>query len=154
MNKILKIFFLICIIVFGGCATKNLTKQNGVLFTMVSPDFKFSDAGFIKTSNKSTELQIYSSGVNILKISIKDKICYNGVCKDEIEFNRNFLKMPYYKGFFAEILGKKPIYNGRDLVKTDCGFDQNLSNITYQICDNKVYFKNQKGVKIVIKEIN
>lgn len=154
MNKFLKIFFIVFLMSFTGCVTKTPIKQNSVLFTLVSPNLKFSDAGFIKTTNKSIKLQIYSSGVSLLNVTIKDKICYNGVCKDEIEFNRNFLKMPYYKGFFAEILGKKPIYNGRDLVKTDCGFDQNLSNAIYQICDNKVYFKNQKGIKIIIKEIN
>lgn len=154
MNKFLKIFFIVFLMSFTGCVTKTPIKQNSVLFTLVSPNLKFSDAGFIKTANKSIKLQIYSSGVSLLNVTIKDKICYNGVCKDELEFNKDFFKSEYYRGFFADILRKKPLYNARNLVKTSCGFDQNLSSFTYQICDNKLYFKNQQGIKMIIKEID
>lgn len=142
-------------ILFIGCATTSPTPPKALNFTMISPDFKISDAGFLRVNNQSTNLQIYSSGMTLLEIDIKDRVCYNSVCKDELEFNQNFFKRAHYKGFFKELLEKKPIYEKRDLVKTSCGFDQNLTNIRYQICGNKMSFNDSKnGVKIIIKELN
>lgn len=152
MKKILSIFIAIFL---TGCATNSPTPPKALNFTMISPDFKISDAGFLKNSTNSTNLQVYSSGVSLLDVNIKDRVCYNSVCKDELEFNKSFFKRVHYKGFFRNMLTKQPIYDGQNLVKSECGFDQNLTNLTYQICGNKTYFKDDRnGIKIIIREIN
>ncbi|QKF63955.1 hypothetical protein [Campylobacter corcagiensis] len=151
----IKYSMLFCAALLVGCATTGLAPTKALNFTMISPDFKISDAGFLKTSSNSTNLQVYSSGMSLLDVNIKDKVCYNSVCKEELEFNQNFFKREHYRGFFKDLLTKKPIYESRNLVKTSCGFDQNLTNLSYQICDNTMSFKDTKnGVKIIIRELN
>lgn len=151
-KKYLILFFAT---ILAGCATTKPSPTKALNFTMISPDFKISDAGFLKTSPNSTNLQVYSSGISLLDVNIKDRVCYNRVCKDELEFNQSFFKRAHYKGFFRDMLTKKPIYESRNLVKTSCGFDQNLTNLSYQICDNKMSFKDTKNsIKITIRELN
>ncbi|NLK65863.1 MAG: hypothetical protein GX282_00060 [Campylobacteraceae bacterium] len=150
-----KILPILVGILFFGCSTKEIEPPKAVHFTMLSPSLKISDAGFVRFKPNWTELQIYSSGVSLLEVSIKDRICYNGACKDELEFNKEFFKRAQYRGFFSDILKKKPIFNAQSLVKTPCGFDQNLTNITYQVCNNVMRYNDSKEkIKIIIKELN
>ena len=144
--------------IFSGCA--KLTPQNSkaINFTAISPSLKISDAGFIHRFAEKTELQIYNSGVSVLKIDISEnKICLNSACDDEPTFNRKFFKNAHYNGFFSEILNHKPIYNGKNLQKTDCGFIQNLSEnfIEYKLCNNSLEFADTKNkIKIKLKELD
>lgn len=151
-NKIIAVFLVILLV---GCSTKAPEPPKSVSFTMITPTFKISDAGFVRFNPNKTELQIYSSGVSLLEVSIKDRICYNKACKDELEFNEEFFKRTQYRGFFNDILKKKPIFNNQGLVKTNCGFEQNLTNISYKVCDNKMRYEDKKEkIKIIIREIN
>ncbi|NLY04480.1 MAG: hypothetical protein GXZ15_06625 [Campylobacter sp.] len=146
--------FLI-ILMIAGCSTTQPTPPKALNFTMISSNFKISDAGFLRTYKNSTQLQVYSSGTGLLEVKIKDRVCYNSVCKDELEFNNDFFKRVHYRGFFENILKKEPIYEKRNLVKTECGFDQNLTDISYQICGEKMTFVDSRnGIKIIIREVN
>lgn len=152
-----KFSILIILVIFfiTGCAIKTPIKPKAVSFTAITPIIKISDVGFLKLAANTTTLQIYSSGVSLLELSIKDKICINGVCKDELIFNEEFFSSSHYRGFFNNILKKEPIYSGKNLVKTNCGFEQNLSHLTYKICNNKTFYKDTKnGVKIVVREMD
>ena len=87
----------------------------------------------------------------------ENKICLNSACDDEATFNRKFFKNSHYNGFFSDILNHKPIYNGKNLQKSDCGFLQNLSDnfIQYKFCNNLVEFADTKNkIKIKLKEID
>ena len=146
------------IAIFTGCAKITPQTSNAVNFTVISPTLKISDAGFLHKFKNKTELQIYNSGVSILKMDIsEDKICLNSACDDEKTFNRKFFKNEHYIGFFSDILNHKPIYNGKNLQKTDCGFIQNISEnfIQYKFCDNSIEFADTKNkIKIKLKELN
>ena len=153
-----KIYIFIAILLFAGCAKISPQSSQAVSFTAISPSLKISDAGFIHRFKEKTELQIYNSGVSILKMDIShDKICLNSACDDEISFNRKFFKNEHYIGFFSDILNHRPIYNGKNLQKTDCGFIQNISEnfIQYKFCDNLIEFSDTKNkIKIKLKEID
>ena len=145
-------------VIFSGCAKNSPQNSQAVSFTVISPTLKVSDAGFIHKFKEKTELQIYNSGISILKMDISEnKICLNSACDDEPTFNRKFFKNSHYNGFFSDILNHKPIYNGKNLQKTECGFIQNISEnfIEYKFCNNSIEFADTKNkIKIKLKEIN
>ena len=148
-----KIYIFIAILLFTGCAKISPQSSKAVAFTVISPSLKINDVGFIHRFKEKTELQIYNSGVSILKMDISyDKICLNSACDDEISFNRKFFKNEHYIGFFSDILNHKPIYNEKNLVKTDCGFIQNISEnfIEYKLCNEFIEFADTKN-KITAK---
>jgi len=141
---------------FAGCAiSPEVSASKAVNFTVISPLLKLNDAGFIHKKGASTLLQVYSSGVNLAEIDIKDgQICLNTACDDEPIFNQKFFKNAHYNGLFADIVNFRPIYDGRNLSKTECGFTQEIASFNYEICDNVVKFKDPKnGIKLVIKEL-
>lgn len=148
------IITLIISIFLSGCMQKQPQIPQAVSFTVISPMVKLSDAGFLRVYKNSVHLQIYSSGVSVLEIVVKDRICMNNACKDELAFNKDFFTKEHYRGFFDEILRKKPIYNGKNLVKTECGFEQNLRNLSYKVCGKELFFKDKNDIKIILKDID
>lgn len=141
---------------FIGCASRTPVTSKALNFKIISPLVKISDAGFIYRYPNRTNLQIYSSGVAILSLNIKDeKVCMNGACDDELSFNSRFFKKEHYKGFLNAILLKKPLYNGSNLVKNECGFIQEIETISYSVCNNEVSFSDRASrVKIDYKELD
>lgn len=152
-----KIFAIITCLFLSGCAHKAPNNSNSVVFSAITPNLKVSDAGFIHRYEDSYELEIYNSGVNVLDLTIKqNQICNGGVCKSEEAFNKEFFGTKHYAGLFSDILAKKPIYNGKNLVKLSCGFAQDLPDIgvSYEVCNNSVKFNDTKyGVKLNLKEL-
>ncbi|ASM40351.1 hypothetical protein CSPB12327_00755 [Campylobacter sp. RM12327] len=148
---------IIVVLFFTACSIKNTPQSSSsVFFTINSPNLKISDAGFIHYYNNYTTLQIYNSGVSILKLDIKDKICINSACSNKIDFNKKYLLESHYDSFLNDIINQKPIYEKESLIKTDCGFKQNISknSIEYEVCNNKSIFKDTKNnITIVLRLI-
>ncbi|MDA3043332.1 MULTISPECIES: hypothetical protein [unclassified Campylobacter] len=160
MKKINLIFagFLGIGAVFCGCAKLTPQKTQAVAFSIISPNLRLNDTGFIRSFKNQTELQVYSSGVSVLSLVAKNEsVCMNNACDDEPTFNEKFFKNAHYKGFLGEILGAKAIYGAKNLAKTDCGFEQNLGEISYSVCDDSgkiIKFSDKKaGVKISVREL-
>lgn len=155
MKRIFFAFFLI--FTLFGCAKKSPDISKAINFTMISPNIRVSDAGFLHKNSDSIDLQVYNSGVSILELKVgKNTIC-TSLCKEELKFNEEFLKDKHYKGFLKDILNMKPIYNGENLQKTNCGFVQNISknSIKYNRCNNLVEFSDLKNnIKIKLKELD
>lgn len=147
--------FIFSIFFLFGCAPEPKKSEN-LSILIKSPLLKLNDFGFKISSKNETILQIYSTGQGVLKIKISDKICINQACMSDVEFNKKFLLNEHYEGFFNDLVNANPIYHKKELEKTNCGFDQNISKIfvEYQICDRIIRFSDKKnGVKIVIKRL-
>lgn len=120
-----------------------------------TPMIKINDAGFLKKESKALNLEIYKLGQAFFELKIRDNICLNAVCYDKITFNQKFLKNAYYDDILKDILEAKPLWNGKNIQKTQCGFIQKLSGVNYEIfyeiCDNKIsFFDKISRVKIVL----
>lgn len=48
-------------------------------------------------------------------------------------FNQKFFKNAYYEDILKDILEAKPLWNGKNMQKTQCGFNQNLNSANYEI---------------------
>lgn len=146
-------FLLLCLFVLSCSKIPEKTDAKGVYVTIIS-GMKISDAGFLTNNKQTSSLQLYNSGVNVLNLKVSDKVCFAGVCEDELVFNNKFFKQRHYRGLLLDILNKRYINYGKNLQKIDCGFYQKFDTVTYEVCDNIVKFIDTKGVKIIIKDIN
>lgn len=155
-----KYFALFLIFFLSACAIKSTqTKTQTVHFTLLSPEIKIADAGFLKQNKQEIKLELYKLAHLILKLKIDKKICANQACYPKLAFNAKYFKNYYYEDFLSDILLAKPLFNGKNLEKTRCGFKQKINSqnyeIEYEICDLKISFYEKKNkIKIILKRIN
>ncbi len=144
------------IVFFYGCSFKPTPTSSQVFnLTLISPMIKINDIVFLHKHKKGLNLQIYNTALNIANIKVYNKICINSACFEKTEFNKRFFLNSYYDDMFEDILLQKPIYNRKNLQKTECGFNQNINNnlIQYEVCANNVKFIDTKNkIKIILRE--
>lgn len=151
-----KIFIFFLILFFSACALKNRDYSSQKMKVVFStPTIKINDFGFLKKENKALNLEVYKLGQAFFKLKIREDICLNSVCYSKMVFNQKFFKNAYYEDILKDILEAKPLWNGKNMQKTQCGFNQNLNSanyeIFYEICDNKISFVDRiSRIKIVL----
>lgn len=158
LKVIISCFWLIlCGVMLTSCATKNQSlKQNTSTSLQVlikSPLLRINDAAFIHSDKNGILIQIYNLAQPILKLELKNKICVNSVCYERSNFNKKFFGYEYYERLIDEIISFSPIFNAKNKHQNNCGgFNQNIQNISYEICADKATF-NTENVKIVLKKL-
>lgn len=151
-----KIFIFFLLLFFSACALKNQeypSQKMKVVFN--TPAIKINDFGFLKKENKALNLEVYKLGQAFFKLKIREDICLNSVCYSKIVFNQKFFKNTYYEDILKDILEAKPLWNGKNIEKTQCGFNQKLNSanyeIFYEVCDNKIsFFDKISHIKIIL----
>ncbi len=124
--------------------------------TFKTKKFAFSDAGFLKSENGKTYLQIFSAGKPLMKLKIlrSDDICVNQLCNTKHGFNQSYLSGAYPDNLLENVLHARPIFNSQNLKETTNGFMQRIRgsryDIKYKIVPGMIYFKDVKN-KIIIK---
>lgn len=128
--------------------------SSSVLFSFISPQIRISDAGFVHRYTNGTQIQIYSSGALILNLKLSQNICINSACQSRQSFNTKYLNSPHYDEILDDIIAQRAIYDGANLVQTNCGFRQDFTNFRYEVCGDITKFIDSKnGVKIILKEL-
>ncbi|ECQ7377327.1 hypothetical protein F0F11_04560 [Campylobacter coli] len=147
----------LCFIFFlCACSVKNQNFSSQSLMVLIaSPMIKINDAAFLKKENNALNLEVYKLGQAFFKLKIREDICLNSVCYSKMVFNQKFFKNAYYEDILKDILEAKPLWNGKNMQKTQCGFNQNLNSanyeIFYEVCDNKISFVDRiSRIKIVL----
>lgn len=151
-----KIFIFFLLLFFSACALKNQeypSQKMKVVFN--TPAIKINDFGFLKKENKALNLEVYKLGQAFFKLKIGEDICLNSVCYSKTVFNQKFFKNTYYEDILKDILEAKPLWNGKNIEKTQCGFNQKLNSanyeIFYEVCDNKIsFFDKISHIKIIL----
>lgn len=140
-------------LLISACASKASFSQSQAVYVVLnSSQLKFADAGFLYQSPKETRLEVYKLAQPLFAMNIKaSKICLNGFCTSKSSFNERFFQNAHYDDFLSDILSAKPLYNGRNLKKKACGFEQKLASksakfdIVYQVCNDEVNFSDKKA---------
>ncbi len=155
--RILKFLTLILTLFLGlllsACASKaSFSKSQAVYVVLNSPQIKFADAGFLYQNPTETRLEVYKLAQALFALHIKgSKICLNGFCTSKGSFNEKFFQNAHYDELLSDILSSKPLYNGLNLKKNECGFEQKITSksakfdIFYQVCDEKISFNDKKA---------
>ncbi|EAI3763559.1 hypothetical protein XJ74_04420 [Campylobacter coli] len=151
-----KIFIFFLLLFFSACALKNQeypSQKMKVVFN--TPAIKINDFGFLKKENKALNLEVYKLGQAFFKLKIREDICLNSVCYSKTVFNQKFFKNTYYEDILKDILEAKPLWNSKNIEKTQRGFNQKLNSVNYEIfyevCDNKIsFFDKISHIKIIL----
>ncbi len=150
----MKYILLIFTLLFSACSIKNYEHTESKIIIIKSPKIKFADLGYIRNSDKAVELELFVAGKVIEKISVNHLVCVSDGCMSKSGFNKDYLNAAYPETILQNILLGHEIYNAKNRVKTQDGFEQNIENenvnITYRVSSNAVFFKDRKN-KIIFK---
>ncbi len=151
---LMRYLLLIIAIFFSACSVKNYEQTQTKIIIIKSPQIKFADLGYIRSSDKDIELELFSAGKSIQKIQINHLICVNEGCMSKGGFNEDYLNKTYPNDILQNILLSKRIYDGENFIKAQDGFLQKIKNkdvdITYRVTSKSMLFKDKKN-KIIIK---
>jgi len=146
--------FLIGAFLLSACSVKNYEHTSSKIIIIKSPKIKFADLGYIRNSDNSIELELFSAGNVIEKITINHLICVSAGCMSKSGFNSDYLDNSYPKDLLQNILLGKEIYEGKNRVKTVNGFTQKIVSkdvdISYKVSLNQIFFKDRKN-RVIFK---
>lgn len=155
MKQILLIFALL----FSACSVKNYEHTQTKIITIKSPKIKFSDAGYLRNSGDTIELELFIAGKCVEKIAINHMICTSEGCKSKSGFNQDYLHSAYPDDTMQNMLLSRAIYNGANLSKNSDGFEQSIRDdkvdIIYRVDSHGVFFKDRaNGIIFHIKDLD
>jgi len=153
----IKIYILISLL-FIGCATKKtISKQQSAMIVWKSPNFRYSDMGFISDDGSNLKIEIYQSGSAIMNLMIGSRhICMSRFkCVSKKSFNSTQLSKYYPDKLIENIFRGRYIFNGKNIQQESNGFTQNIYlknkyDIHYSLVNNKIIFQDRIN-KIIIK---
>lgn len=150
----MKYILLIFTLFFSACSVKNYEHTQTKIILIKSPKLKFSDLGFVRNSDNSLELELFIAGKCVQKITINHLICVDDGCMSRGGFNKEYLSQAYPDDILQNIVLGHAIYDGKDLLQTADGFEQQIQDenveITYVVDSQKIEFKDKKN-KIIFK---
>lgn len=154
----MKYLTLLATLFFTACSVTNYQHTQTKLIIIKSPLIKFADVGYIRNSDKSISLELFTAGQRVEEITINHLICVSQGCMSKSGFNEEYLSAEYPDDILQNILLARPIFSGENMVKTADGFEQKIDaqkiQITYRVSANVTYFKDRKNnIILKIKDI-
>lgn len=150
----MKYLTLVFLLLFTGCSINNYQHTQSKIIIIKSPLIKFADLGYIRNTNDSIGLELFIAGQRIQNIEINHLICVDDGCMTKSGFNTDYLNSHYPDDILQNILLSRPIFDSKNKVKIDDGFEQRIVNenveIIYRITSKVIYFKDKKN-RIIIK---
>ncbi|MCX6072929.1 MAG: hypothetical protein NTY39_01240 [Campylobacterales bacterium] len=159
MPKFSILWVSLLLFLMGGCTTKQYTISEPKLITIKSPKLKFSDMGYIRYADDAVEVELFTAGVAVEKISIDRNVCVSAGCMREEAFNRDYLYEGYPSDTMRRILQNAPIFDGNNTSES-CGgmktqyIRNETMDIVYQRKTGEIYFKDRmNGLMIKIRDV-
>ena len=145
----MKYLLLIFALFLSACSIKNYEHVQSKLIIIKSPKLKFADLGYLRNTKNAVELELFVAGKAIEKFSINHLVCVSEGCMSKSSFNEKYLNAAYPDDLLQNILLSKEIYDEKNKLKTDDGFEQNIENknvsITYKVSAHSMQFKDRKN---------
>lgn len=147
------------ILFVGGCSVKHYSISVPKVITIKSPKLKFSDTGYIRYEGDAVQVELFTAGVAIEKISIDDKVCVSAGCMSEEAFVKEYLHEAYPRDTMRRVLQGQPIFGGIGKDETCggalCQFIRNDDmDIMYRHKGSEILFKDRlNGLMIKINDI-
>ncbi len=91
MQKFFILWVSLFALLFTGCSTKHYTVSEPKIITLKTPKLKFADTGYIRHDETSVEVELFTAGVAVEKISIDESVCVSAGCMDEGKFVKEYL---------------------------------------------------------------
>ena len=143
-----------------GCSTKHYTVSEPKIITLKTPKLKFADTGYIRHDETSVEVELFTAGVAVEKITIDGDVCVSAGCMDEGKFVKEYLYPDYPHDTMRNVLLGKDIFSGRGKEEMcDGRLFQFIRNdemdIMYRRGKGEIYFKDRlNGLIIKIENLD
>ncbi|MBV5335361.1 MAG: hypothetical protein JZU49_06100 [Sulfuricurvum sp.] len=143
----------------GGCATKHYSISTPKMIVIKSPKLKYADMGYLRYEGDAVEMELFTAGVAVEKISIDKQVCVSAGCMSEEAFVSEYLYKDYPRDTMRRVLQGEPIFDGNGTSESCGGVKiQNIRNdemdIVYRRSSSETFFKDRlNGLMIKISEI-
>ena len=145
---------LLTVLFLLGCAPKTFEKKTPSYITIKTKNLKYSDMGFIYSSQNYIKAQIYKFGKPVFELKMHSNICVDSACFNYARFNEQFLHKSYPKYLIKDIFLAKPIFNKKNLNLLKEGFEQSFETkdmlVQYTVNQDLIRFHDKKN-NILIK---
>lgn len=147
-------------LVMGGCSTRHYEISEPKLITIKSPKLKFSDMGYLRSDGDAVEVELFSAGVAVEKISIDTQVCVGSGCMSEERFVKEYLHELYPSDTMRRILLKQDIFGGKGKEELCSGAEFQFirdddMDIMYRRKPAEIFFKDRlNGLMIKILDAN
>src|SRR3989339_162522 len=95
MQKFFILWGSILLLLITGCSTKHYSVSEPKIITLKTPKLKFADTGYIRHDDTSVEVELFTAGVAVEKISIDSLVCMSSGCMSEEAFVKEYLYPDY-----------------------------------------------------------
>lgn len=135
-------------LIIGGCSAKHYSISEPKMITIKSPKLKFADTGYIRHEGEAVEVELFTAGVAVEKISIDKEVCVSAGCMSEEKFVKEYLYPDYPADTMRRILQGSDIFGGINKEELCQGtLYQTIRNdemdIIYRRKGNDIYFKDR-----------
>jgi len=154
MQKFFILWVSLIALIITGCSTKHYTLSEPKIITLKTPKLKFADTGYIRHDDTSVEVELFTSGVAVEKISIDTMVCVSAGCMSEEAFVKEYLNPDYPRDTMRNVLLGKDIFMGKGKEEMcDGRLFQFIRNdemdITYRRGKGEIYFKDRLNSLII-----
>ncbi len=159
MQKFFILWVSLLVLFLGGCVPKQYEISKPKVIVLKTPKIKFADTGYIRSSGESVEVELFTAGMAVEKISIDDKVCVSAGCMSEEAFVRDYLSPEYPNDTLRRILLGELIYNGQNTSEQCSGIrtqyiQNDKTDIVYRLRPDETFFKDRmSGIIIKISDI-
>ncbi|MGZ5208855.1 MAG: hypothetical protein ACXWB0_07540 [Sulfuricurvum sp.] len=129
------------------------------MIVIKSPKLKYADMGYLRYEGDAVEMELFTAGVAVEKISIDTHVCVSAGCMSEKAFVREYLYKDYPADTMRRVLQSEPIFDGNGTSEPCGGVKiQNIRNnemdIVYRRSAKETYFKDRlNGLMIKISDV-
>ncbi len=143
----------------GGCAPKHYSISIPKLIVIKTPKLKFSDMGYLRYEGDAVEMELFTAGVAVEKISLDSKVCVSAGCMSEERFTQTYLNPAYPTDTMRRVLQNHDIFGGEGMNESCGGAKTQLIrndeiDIVYRRSPTEIYFKDRlNGIMIKILDV-
>jgi hypothetical protein len=154
MQKFFILWVSLITLFIGGCGTKHYSISEPKIITLKTPKLKFADTGYVRHEGDAVEVELFTAGVAVEKISIDSLVCVSSGCMSEEAFVKEYLYSDYPTDTMRNILLGKDIFAGRGKEEMCDGrlfqFIRNEEmDIIYRRGKGEIYFKDRLNSLII-----
>ncbi len=129
------------------------------MIVIKSPKLKYADMGYLRYEGDAVEMELFTAGIAVEKISIDKQVCVSAGCMSEEAFVKEYLYKDYPRDTMRRVLQSEPVFDGNGTSESCGGVKiQNIRNdemdIVYRHSVKETYFKDRlNGLMIKISDV-
>ena len=142
-----------------GCAHP-VPESRSAIVTFKAKGIRLHDTAFVTKTGREVEVDVYSAGEMVLRITTGSMFCINGQCLSDDEFTAKYLSPYYPPRLIGDILQKVPLDIEAEVEPmVNGGFTQqeyrrDQYDIRYVVQPDSVLFKDLlNGIIIAVKDL-